>query len=212
MAIATTIIILSSTSTVGVILSIVVWLASFWGRNNRLRTRYMMAGAAIGIIVLFMNLDLFNATLSKFILAAEGGSTFGSRITGSFEIIGAQSWIEKIIGTNYNDTSGFIATHGVHFAPRSVVQIYYQGGAGHVFLNTFGQLIFKYGVVGFLLFVWPLINRLKDKNYTAKQYVIMILVAIFGQTMLLNTTYFMIVIMVILFDKITPYDAQRIGV
>lgn len=203
-----TIIILASTSTVGIILSIVLWSTSFLERDLKTRYKFLLIIATIGMIYLFANLDIFGASLSKLLLAAEGGSTFGSRVTGSFEIVGAESWIERIIGTNYNEVGGFIATHNGMFSSRSIIQIYWKNGTGDVFLNTFGQLFFKYGLIGFILYMTPLIMFLRDKNYAAKQYVIMVIFAVFGQTMLLNSHYFMTIMLLMLFSKT---DAQLSG-
>ena len=200
-ALISTIVILASTSTVGIILSIVLWSVTFLQRDLRKRTKVLMLFATIGIIYVFANLDLFEASFSKLLLAAQGGSTFGSRVRGSFEIVGAETWLEKIFGTNYNDVNSFIATHSSLFDPISIVQIYWRGGEGNVFLNTFGQLFFGYGLVGFLLYINPLIGCLRKRTYQAKAFVIMVLVAMFGQTMLLNSYYFMNILIIILFSK-----------
>ena len=200
-AVFTTLAILASTSSVGVILSIVLWVATFLQLNLKNRTKIIMVVVTIAIIYVFANLDIFGDAFKKFILVAEGGSTFGSRVTGSFEIVGAENWIEKIIGTNYNEVSGFISTHYSQFSSRSIVQLYWNSGEGNVFLNTFGQLFLKYGIIGFCLFLNPWIRYLKNHSYQAKPYVIMAMVAIFGQGMLLNSYYFMTMMFLILFSK-----------
>jgi hypothetical protein len=200
-AIFTTVAILASTSTVGVILSIILWSASFFQRDLKTRTKFIMIVATIGIVYAFANFDLFGASFTKLLLAAEGGSTFGSRVRGSLEIVSAESWLEKIVGTNYNEVNGFIATHASMFSTKSTVQIYWRGGSGSVFLNTFGQLFFKYGLIGFILFMVPLIRYLRKNTYQAKPYIIMIIAAVFGQTMLLNSYFFMTMMLIVLFSK-----------
>ena len=209
-AIFTTISILISTSTVGIILTVVLWATSFMQKDLKVRTKVFMIILSIGIVFAFANLDLFGASLTKLLLAAEGGSTFGSRVTGSFEVIGAESLFEKIVGTNYNEVNRYIDTHSSLFASRSIVQIYWRGGTGNVFLNTFGQLFFRYGLIGFILFLSPLISFLRSQNYQAKAYVVMVIVAIFGQTMLLNSYYFMTVAFLILFAKLNPIGEKYI--
>ena len=200
-AVLTTIIILASTSTVGVILSVVLWGTTFLKRGLKRRTKIIMVLAAIGIIYLFVNLDVFRDAFNKLLLVAEGGSTFGSRVTGGFEVVGAESFFEKILGTNYNEIGKFISENSHKFPWGSTVLLYWTHGTGDVFLNTFGQLFFRYGFVGFLLYVAPCIGLLRDKYYPAKQYVVIFLVSIFGQSIVLNSYYFMTIILFVLFAK-----------
>ena len=210
-AILTTLAILASTSTVGAILSIIRWVTTFLQRDLKARTKIIMIVATALMIYVFANIDIFSNAFTKFILVAEGGSTFGSRVTGSFEIVSAENWLEKIIGTNYNEVKGFISAHSFSFLQKSIVQVYWRSGEGNVFLNTFGQLFFKYGLIGFLLFMIPLVKYLRNKLFEAKPFVIMMMFAIFGQTMLLNSYYFMNIMLVVLFSKVTSSEANLLN-
>ena len=122
-----------------------------------------------------------------------------------------ENWLEKIIGTNYNEVKGFISAHSFSFLQKSIVQVYWRSGEGNVFLNTFGQLFFKYGLIGFLLFMIPLVKYLRNKLFEAKPFVIMMMFAIFGQTMLLNSYYFMNIMLVVLFSKVTSSEANLLN-
>lgn len=198
-AIFTTLAILLSGSTVGVILSIVLWTMELLRRDNSFWKRAITVILAVTICILFMNLDVFNSSFTKFLAVANGKSTFGSRVLTGFEVIRRQSILELILGTNYNDVAAFVSSHNADFSDSLVVMTYWRNG--RLFLNTFSRLVFQYGIVGLLLFLNPLIQYLRQSRYKAKMLVIMTMVAIFGQTMLLNTYYFMMVILFLLYEK-----------
>ena len=112
-------------------------------------------------------------------------------------------------GTNYSEASSYIAQNINKFASTSSVLVYYR--AQVVFLNTFSRVVFMYGFVGILLFYLPLIKALRTPEYSAKSYIIMIIVATFAQTMLLNAAYFTMIVMVIsFFDQCNPKREEKV--
>lgn len=199
-------IILSSTSTVGIILSAILWVATLWRRESKKRTKVIAIISLAVIVYFFSNLSIFNESLSKLIRVAEGGSTFGSRVVTGFEIVKAQSLPELIIGTEYNELANFIRDHSLLFSQDSIVGLYWNNGQGDVFINTFGQLMFRYGIVGLILFLLPLINYMKSKTYSAKAFSIMVVAAIFGQSMLLNSYYFMVIMLLLLYEHVKAQE------
>ena len=198
-AIFSTIAILLTGSTVGVILSIVLWTLEMISRDISFQKRVSTVIISGVIIFLFMNYDIFNVSLTKLLKVASGESTFGSRVLTGFEIIRRQSIFELIIGTNYNDVATFVSNHISEFANSQVVMVYWR--SQRLFLNTFSRLIFQYGIIGLVLFLYPLILYLKQPNYKAKNLIRMVLIAIFGQTMLFNAYYFMMIILLLLYER-----------
>lgn len=193
-------IIISSTSTVGIVLSAILWWTALWRKEAKAKTKVISILSIIVIIYVFSNFSIFDSSASKLLQVAEGGSTFGSRVITSFEIVHAENLVQKIIGTEYNDVNSFISQHSSQFSSDSVVNMYWNGGRGNVFLNTFGQLMLRYGIVGLILFLMPLLQYLKSSTYQAKPFVIMVIAAIFGQSMLLNSYYFMVIMILILYE------------
>lgn len=203
----TTVAILLSGSTVGVILSLVLWTMELLRRDNSFWKRTLIVIIAAIISVLFMNLDVFNFSFTKFLEVASGESTFGSRVATGFEVIRRQTILEFIFGTNYNDVATFVSSNISNFSDSAVVMIYWR--SGRLFLNTFSRLIFQYGVIGLLLFLNPLIQYMRQSNYKAKMLVVTTIVAIFGQTMLLNTYYFMLVILFLLYEEYSLNNVEE---
>jgi len=208
-AIIVTFFALCSTSTVGIILSVVLWSCFLFSRTETIKTKIAVLVSAIIIIALFTNLDIFSASLSKLLDVSSGGSTFESRIAVGFDIIKTQPIETLFFGTNYSEASSYIAQNINKFASTSSVLVYYR--AQVVFLNTFSRVVFMYGFVGILLFYLPLIKALRTPEYSAKSYIIMIIVATFAQTMLLNAAYFTMIVMVIsFFDQCNPKREEKV--
>lgn len=200
-AIFVTISILLSGSTTGVILSILLWTIKLLNNEISLRTRFMMIIIALSMCLLFINLNIFSVSLTKFLDVLNGGSTFGSRILVGFEVVKRQSLIELIFGTNYNDVEHFVTDHIGQFSNSLYVITYWKND--RLFLNTFSRLIFQYGIIGFVLFISPLLLFLKKHNYEAKMLVMITIVALLGQTILLNSYYFMLIVLLLLYRQKT---------
>lgn len=207
-AVFTTISILLSASTVGIILSVILWASSLLSKDTSAKRKLIIVLLAVAIVGVFMNMDVFDTSLSKFIQVASGESTFGSRVQNGFDVIRRQSFLSFVFGTNYNDVQTFVSDNFTKFSSSPLLLTYWRNH--RIFLNTFSRLIFQYGIIGLLLFLFPLFTYMKSKSYVAKPMVIMVLVAIFGQTMLLNTYYFTMVMIFILYDKHSKLETEGV--
>jgi len=199
-AIFCTISILLSTSTVGVILSIVLWLSMIVIHNISVNNKIIVFLIVISFIWVLMSTDVFSITQSKFLAVVDGGSTFNSRVANGFVLIGNMPASDWIFGTRYSDVGRYITDNLDYFAGCDALLVYWKLQA--LFLNNICSYIFRYGVVGLGLFLLPLIIYLRKKNYSAKSYIIMVIVAMFGQAMVLNAYYFLIVMICMLYDNL----------
>lgn len=198
-AVILTISILLSTSTIGVVLVFVLWCCTLVKHDISFKKKLLMFLAAVCICFIFFNLNIFNDALKKLILVSEGGSTFSSRVQCSFEVLKTINPFSLISGTNYNEINNYIINNYNKFSNMGSVIRYYKENT--VFLNTFAQIIFKYGIIGMILWLIPFNYLLKNDSYTAKPFLIMIIFAIFAQSMLLNSYYFMIIMIILLYTQ-----------
>lgn len=196
-----TVSILLSTSTVGVFLSGILWMMSLISKKDSKKSAVTKILIILPVLWMFVNLDVFSETQSKFLAVTEGESSFGARVLTGFEIVGRMSFSDLIFGTRYNDVASFVSNNIDNYAGcENVLRYWY---FQRLFLNTFSRLIFQYGIVGLFLFLTPLILFLRKKLYEAKSLVVMILVAIFGQTMLLNAYFFVLIMILLLYANKT---------
>lgn len=168
-----------STSTVGVVLAAVLWSAFILLERKSHKTTFIYLLFVALLVVLFVNLPIFSDTLQKLEAVSEGGSTWGSRIEGPFQIVGAMNWYELPFGTSTLDPRAFISNHNFDKFNLSLIVSNQDGYS--VFLNTIASLIFRYGIVGLCLFLLTFKKKILNNRYEARIYAIMLLVAAFAQ-------------------------------
>lgn len=209
-AVLSTLFIFASTSTVGVVLSAVLWGCTLLsaGISRVKKVGLMLLGGLL--CVAFISLPMFEESLEKVLDAAKGGSTVGSRILCGFEVVGTQTPLSLITGTSFNEVKDYIELNISKFSEDSMVMLYYKH-KGTVFLNTFSQLIFKYGIIGLLLFLQIFVSRLKNKRYEAKAFIAMYLVSIFAQSALLNALFFETITIILLYSIKTEDTREKRG-
>jgi hypothetical protein len=199
-ALGTTLMIITTTSTVGIILSAVLWgLTVIQTQYNGTKKIMIVAFGAIGIWII-MNFNIFGSGISKLSDVMAGKSTVGSRIICGLDTIRTMDFFQWIFGTTYNDSSVYIAERMSKFSSASPVRVY-MAVHGKIFLNSFCQLIFNYGLIGLFLYWRVFYQRLKDKEYEVKSYLIMILISIIAQSKFLNSIFFMELMIILLYDN-----------
>ncbi len=179
-AIISTFLIVISTSTVGVALAAVLWITFIIFEKKNKKITISAIFFIVIFVVSFMNLSVFSDTLSKLQEVSEGGSTWGSRIQGPFEIIGVMKWYELLFGSNFLVVRDFVGAHLSQFSAGSVVLSIYNLGRDF-FLNSVASVIYRYGIVGLILILSTFKNKIFNKKYEARMYVIMLLVASVAQ-------------------------------
>ena len=96
-------------------------------------------------------------------------------------MIKAMNWRELPFGTDIADTIRFVYENIEHFTSESRPYINAQMGKT-VFMNTYCQLVFRYGIVGLLLFLRIFKGKVFNKKYEARIYAITMLVAAIAQS------------------------------
>lgn len=201
-AVFSTVMILASTSTVGVVLSAVLWLTVLGSNKVKFKSKAVITVFIAVICTAFFTLNIFSGGNEKLKEVLDGKSTVNSRIVVGFDTIATMDPVKLIFGENYNDQNTYIRENIGFLRPDSPVKDYIKDG-GHIFLNSFCQLIFYYGIFGLIIYLWAFLKRLKKKNYGAKSYIIMLLIAIFAQTSVLNVIYFVNITILMLYDNET---------
>lgn len=175
-----TFLIVVSTSTVGVILSAVLWVVFILSEKKSLRVTVLYTSFVVLFVALFLYLPVFGDTLQKLEDVSAGESTWGSRVKGPFQMIAAMDWHELPFGTSLLDVKEFILKKGEKIPSNSYIYASISE-AGGVFLNTVARLIFRYGIVGLFLYLRMFKGKLFNRRNEFNMYAIMMIVASFGQ-------------------------------
>ena len=197
----TTLAVVASTSTVGAILSFVLWIFFLIQVKMSRKSKALLAIAFLIVIVIILFSSVFQSSLLKLEEVLKGRSTVESRIINGFEIIKTLNWNQWIWGNRYHLSSEYISDNLNNFSADSTIHLYIKTNS-RIFMNSFSLIIFRYGIIGLLLFLSVLYKRLKRKNYQAKPFLIMIMVSIFGQSIFLNSIFFSSLILILLYDRI----------
>lgn len=201
-----TLAILASTSSVGVVLSCVLWgYYILTGFEISIGRRIGIVIVLIAILIVFFNAPVFSDTISKLQAVSEGGSTWNSRVAGGFEVIASMNIFQWIFGSSmWSDT--YVSMNLSKFASGSVVRYYYAADSS-IFLNTFAQYLFNYGLIGFSIFVKMLMVFFKGKS--TRGFIVMFIIAIFGQTYAVGGSAFCMVIIILMLYAVKESKDQR---
>ena len=171
-----------STSTVGVILTAVMWVVFILLERKSVMTTVLYIAFAAVFVMLFLNLSVFSDSLEKLQDVTEGESTWGSRVEGPILMVKAMNWWEFPLGTSVVDTIKFVFERIQRIPAGSRPYMYAMSGKA-VFMNTYCKLIFRYGIAGLLLFLSIFKGKVLNKKYDARIYAIAMLVAAIAQGM-----------------------------
>ena len=189
-----TFLILVSTSTVGVILSAVLWIVFIIFEKKSFKVTFIYLVLVVCFVIMFQYLPIFSDTLQKLQDVSEGESTWGSRIQEPFQMIGAMRWNELPFGTSMLNAREFIYHNIERFSnPSTLIERISDDET--MFLNTIALIIFRYGVIGLLFYLRIFKNKLFNKKYEARMYSIMLIVASFGQGFISSPSIPLILIM-----------------
>lgn len=189
-----TFLIVVSTSTVGIVLTAVLWLLFIVFEKKSVKTVLLYVTFAIVFVILFLNLPIFSDALGKLEEVSSGESTWGSRIAGPFDMVKAMKWYELPFGTSILDTTKYVYGRINQFDSHSSVFKYVRQGRD-VFFNTFAMLIYRYGIIGLCLFLYTFKGKIFDKKYRARIYAIAMLIAAFAQGSVADPATAMIVLL-----------------
>lgn len=168
-----------STSTVGVLLCGVLWLSFILMEKKSFKITVLYTAFVVLFVVLFLRLPIFADALQKVEDVSAGESTWGSRVEGPFQMIGAMKWQEFPLGTSLVDTTQFVLQRLEHF-PRDSAPYQSAASDSTVFLNSVALVIFRYGLFGLWLFLRTFKGKF-SRTFGGRMYAIMLVVAAFGQ-------------------------------
>ena len=174
-----TFLIVVSTSTVGVLLSAVLWVTFILLEKKSAKATFLYLSFAVIFVVLFFNLSIFATGLEKTQAVYNGESTWGSRVEGPFQIIAIMPGEHLPLGSAILDPTEFVRINISKFSTTSTPYLYVRDGRT-IFLNTVALLIYRYGIVGLGLFWLTFVGKLSRKS-ECRLYAIMLIVAVFGQ-------------------------------
>lgn len=201
-AVFSTAIIVFSTSSIGIALAIVLWGSSYildCKEENRKRNPFVLI-ILIAFFSFFASSGVIADSFYKFQDALKGGSTFSVRVTLGFLVVRNLTIPNILLGSFFNEVSDYIRMNqSLLYIP--MIYKYWAMGNEFIFLNAFCTVIFRYGLVGLILFLRTYKGTIFNKKYGARVYALMSFVGLFANVYILNAPYFVITIIMLLYMK-----------
>lgn len=206
-SIISTLVIVASTSSTGIILMLVLWVIFIFSKTNRRWIKFVAVLFFVIGIFAILYFPIFDQSLLKMEQVVKGESTFVSRVSCGLGVIRALNPLELIFGTKQTDAYFYVGQNIDKFSTSSyldsAVRFFFENNSiSHsIFLNTFSNVIFRYGIIGLILYYGMFFKRIRTKNYPAKSLLVAYIVGTFGQTSFLNSIGYLTIILMFLYEK-----------
>lgn len=205
-----------STSTTGVLLAAILWFLEFVIGTGKKKHKIMVIMTFMVAVIFLIKMEFTQDALLAVQNRLRGGGSTSIRVFLGFEVLKTLHPAQFIAGLLYNKPYDYAVMHMDLFSEGSFARGVISIGAGYFFINAFCSLLFRYGVIGMLLYLRVYKGKLFVKNYPGRAFAIMTIIQTIGDSMLFNSYYFYI--MLILFylaqKKETRYEGAtyRIGI
>ncbi|MEH2957662.1 hypothetical protein [Candidatus Merdisoma sp. JLR.KK006] len=183
-----------STSTAGILLAGVLWIMEFIiGKGKRAHKIlviivFLMSGAFL------LRTEIATDSIAALQNRLSGGGSTSVRVFLGFEILSTMQPNQFITGLLYNKAYDYAVQNIGLFEQTSIARMIVGYSEGEFFINAFVSLVFRYGVVGFILYFRVYKGKIFNKGYAGRALAIMTIVETIGDSMLFNAYYFFIML------------------
>lgn len=197
--------IIMSTSTLGVILSAVVWFLYFLAYGEISKGKKLLSCL---VVLFFITLGVQTGAFVGAINKIESG-TFNDniRIFRAYEVYMDMPLIDQITGIGTKNVNAYLSSAGV--APQ---WLYSDLSRVRNFISSFFGNFIEFGFLGGLLYLWMLVRMFKKSKFAGKVITISILVSSFAVSMTYNVWflfYFCLYRFVKDEDYLPPMEEQK---
>lgn len=189
-ALIVTVSVLLSTSSTGIVMVAVIWgcyAFSLKGDTSKPVRRIFVLAAALLILGIFLNLDVFSSGINKLMNISIESTTNSVRLTLGYRLWWAAPILYKVLGIPYSNVESYLRYGGIDLSKYYLtLNTSYLG-----YVNGIGNCMLMYGIFGLFLYLrlfWKLWNDL-DKRL--RIYLIVCLLSIFGQSVFWNSIFVM---------------------
>lgn len=200
-ALMATFTIFMSTSTMGVALGAVLWFFEFIIVSESKPKRTIVVVVFAGMAAILLRTEFARQSLLTIQNRLSGGGSTTFRINLGFELISKLEPIHYIFGTLYNLAYDYVVQNIGRYGSESLVAMIASFGEIAFFVNSFCALIFRYGIIGFVLYSRTYKGKLFEKKYIGRSLAWMTVIELIGDTMLFNAYYFFIMLILVYLQK-----------
>lgn len=202
-AIFISIAIFASSSSQGIILSLMIWgyYLVIYEKKVANKVFYAVGGAILMVLalVILKNVPMFQYIIEK--IMSINILSYDIRLTKGFQIFFAMPLWDKITGIGFGNLNDYLQNGNFHFFWMALTR-----KELFAYITTMSNVLVSFGVAAFILYLRIFIQNRKTCSPQAKLLLLVIFVSSFTQTILFNAWF---VFYWVVFEVMDGYDPTR---
>lgn len=183
-AVAGTICVFLSTSSLGIFMCSIMWLISLVDSNFSLQMKIKIIFSAVIFLVFILNSNIFQFAFNKI---ENIDTSSDARLSQGFIIYRQMPIQDQILGVGKKSLIDYILNNNIN-----VPRMRYATDVGKwSYVTTIAGIMIYYGLAGLSSFAVFVFGQLKKKNFLIKEFIILLFILSFGQSILFNVYFIM---------------------
>lgn len=193
-ALAATICVLLSTSSLGILMCAVMWLFVLVDSDLSLQMKIVIVALGIAFLVAVLQSNIFQFAFNKI---ENIDTSSDARLSQGFIIYSQMPFGDQVLGIGKRSLVNYILNHNI-YVPR----MKYATDVGKwSYVTTIAGILIYYGLVGVFSFGIFVAGQIKKKNFMIKEFIVLLVAISFGQTILFNVYFVLFYVLLFCLDK-----------
>lgn len=181
-ALSATICVLLSTSSLGILMCAIMWLVVLVDSNLSIQMKIIIIFGGIAFLAFILNNNIFQFAVNKI---ENIDTSSDARLSQGFIIYSQMPFWDQIFGVGKCSLVTYILDNNI-YVPR----MKYATDVGKwSYVTTIAGMLIYYGVFGIFSFAVFVVGQLKKKNFMIREFIILLVILSFGQTILFNVYF-----------------------
>lgn len=203
MAVAVTLLLMSTASGIGIVCCVAVWLYYLFvvSKGISLPKKFLLVilVAVMFLIIhsILMGVPIYKNSVENLFVASDRGSSKADyRVYRGFNAYFSLGTVAKILGVGYRQMSSYLLFNGN-------TEIFVAGETNTEYLNAVAQTVVFFGIIGLILLVFYYAELFKRSNRTGKGILIIFVAIAFGASVLFDRTNYLYISLILAYAKET---------
>lgn len=193
-ALVATVCVLLSTSSLGILMCAVMWLVVLVDSDLSLQMKIIIVVFGIVFLVAVLKSNIFQFAFNKI---ENIDTSSDARLSQGFIIYSQMPFGDQVLGIGKRSLVDYILNHNI-YVPR----MRYATDVGKwSYVTTIAGILIYYGLAGIFSFATFVVRQIKKKDFMIKEFIVLLVIISFGQTMLFNVYFVLFYALLFCLDK-----------
>ncbi len=193
-ALAATVCVLLSTSSLGILMCGVMWLVVLVDSDLSLQMKIIIVVFGIIFLVAVLKSNIFQFAFNKI---ENIDTSSDARLSQGFIIYSQMPFRDQVLGIGKRSLVNYILNHNI-YVPR----MKYATDVGKwSYVTTIAGILIYYGLAGIFSFAIFVVGQIKKKDFMIKEFIVLLVAISFGQTILFNVYFVLFYVLLFCLDK-----------